>query len=670
MPPAVVKLPVPDQAAQDNAEKALREKYKDDYSHRKPEELLALCARFLQPGREDRKDPAGWFVLLREARDLAVQIARPRLAVEAINEIDRWFLIDAHAMKVQALTTIAQTGGPEAARLAGQVALGQVEAAVAQDNYDAALKLVAAAEAIAARAQVDEKAPDKVKADEKLLAQAKERKEEVEAWKKAYQPVAEAQKKLAAAPNDPDANLTLGRHLCYFQNEWNKGLPHLARGGNAELKALADKDLARPGDVKGQIAVGDGWWNLVKVQSGRTATNVRRRAAYWYESAEPGAAPEDRRTISVRINEVLGALSRPSRLPPGSFLGRGTEDRILLLREGGGSMRTEEAVERGLEWLAAHQSRDGSWSNDAFNLHAKCTCTECGKKHDIAGAAFGLLPFLGAGQTHKKGRYAKTVEHGLQFLLKKQSAQDGKFSDNMYEHALATIAVCEAYGMTKDQRLANNATAAALYIGFAQNERGGWGYSSRASPGDLSVTGWQFSALKTAYYAGVKFPDTFARVSSYLETMADPNGLGYGYNAPGAGKATTATGLLCREYLGWGPRQPNQAKGIDFLLRPDQFPNKESPSIYFLFYATQVMHHAGGKAWETWNPKARDLLLELQDEGKTPNLAHQKGSWSPRGSEFAEEGGRLMFTSLALITLEVYYYHVPLYGYGPAVAQE
>jgi hypothetical protein len=79
------------------------------------------------------------------------------------------------------------------------------------------------------------------------------------------------------------------------------------------------------------------------------------------------------------------------------------------------------------------------------------------------------------------------------------------------------------------------------------------------------------------------------------------------------------------------------------------------------------MHHAGGEAWESWNPRVRDLLIEMQDAGKEAGHEHQKGSWSPRGDDYAAQGGRLMYTSLALMTLEVYYYHIPLNDFGPAV---
>src|SRR5262249_3958295 len=145
---------------------------------------------------------------------------------------------------------------------------------------------------------------------------------------------------------------------------------------------------------------------------------------------------------------------------------------------------------------------------------------------------------------------------------------------------------------------------------------------------------------------------------------------GYGYNTPAAPPRTSATAVLCLEYMGRGPRDFALAKALHQLGLPQNYPTRERPGIYFLFYATQAMHHFGGREWEAWNPRVRDLLLDLQDQGKDPEHPHQKGSWSPFGDDYAPQGGRLMYTSLALLTLEVYYYHVPLNGCGEALLQD
>src|SRR5262249_46555913 len=145
--------------------------------------------------------------------------------------------------------------------------------------------------------------------------------------------------------------------------------------------------------------------------------------------------------------------------------------------------------------------------------------------------------------------------------------------------------------------------------------------------GDTSVTGWQFAALKTALYAGIPVPQLpFARVAGFLKSVEDPNHLGYGYNQPGAGPSTSALGLLCAEFLGPGPHHPALAKGIDNLILPQNLMTREKPNIYFVFYTTQVMHHYGGRKWETWNTHTRDLLIDLQDPGTETGHSHQKGS--------------------------------------------
>jgi hypothetical protein len=70
------------------------------------------------------------------------------------------------------------------------------------------------------------------------------------------------------------------------------------------------------------------------------------------------------------------------------------------------------------------------------------------------------------------------------------------------------------------------------------------------------------------------------------------------------------------------------------------------------------MHHFGGEAWKKWNNKMRDFLVKSQDgDSKSPNF----GSWTSQGDSHGTSGGRLMTTSLNLLTLEVYYRHLPLY---------
>src|SRR5262249_18331123 len=99
--------------------------------------------------------------------------------------------------------------------------------------------------------------------------------------------------------------------------------------------------------------------------------------------------------------------------------------------------------------------------------------------------------------------------------------------------------------------------------------------------------------------------------------------------------------------------------GVERLKRTP--PPRGLQSIYYYYYATQVLHHVGGPDWKFWNDRLRPMLVLTQDKGNTPKHSHLKGSWSPDGDQHGAAGGRLMMPSLAVLTLEVYSRHLPLY---------
>ncbi|MGE3806297.1 MAG: prenyltransferase/squalene oxidase repeat-containing protein [Gemmataceae bacterium] len=347
-----------------------------------------------------------------------------------------------------------------------------------------------------------------------------------------------------------------------------------------------------------------------------------------------------------------------------------TKYRALI--NNGGNPASEAAVARGIKWLINHQATDGHVSLQDFRQHGRCNCTGAGKANsDVAGTSFFLLPLLGGGQTHKPGSttgqlYTKQVEKALAWLVLKQN-RDGSFEPNshheMYSHGLATIALCEAYALTSDVALREPAQRALTYICTAQTPEGGWRYQGRGNQRgyDGSIGAWELMALKSGQMAGLDVPaETLTRASKWLDTAASPDGSRYGYQEPhpadGLRPATTSAGLLCRMYLGWGQRSPGLLTGVQYLRAHKPRVN----DMYYSYYATQVMHHMGGQYWAEWNPVMRDGLLEAQDKGD--KVPHQAGSWyDPTDHISTGHGGRVMQTSLSLVTLEVYYRHLPLY---------
>ena len=187
--------------------------------------------------------------------------------------------------------------------------------------------------------------------------------------------------------------------------------------------------------------------------------------------------------------------------------------RQTLLEAGGGTAESEAAVQRALQWLAEHQAYDGSWSFQ-HDKHPKCH-GQCGDNGytigHIAATGLALLPFLGAGQTQHDGPHKRNVELGLKYLVRtiKHQGKLGSLWDphgTMYGHGLASIALCEAYGMTHDQWLRAPTQSVVNFICEAQDPNGGgWRYHPQ-TPGDTSVVGWQLMALKSAQMAYLDVP--------------------------------------------------------------------------------------------------------------------------------------------------------------------
>ena len=387
----------------------------------------------------------------------------------------------------------------------------------------------------------------------------------------------------------------------------------------------------------------------------------------------------DAAPISVELSEFGEETAPKSSLTKqvGSFSGSGVDSRSAemraqLGRSGGATEASEKAVARALEWFARHQLQDGGWNFDHRRGACNGRCSEPGRLSDCrtGATAMALLPFLGAGQTHRDGKYKENVNRGLYFLASqmKQTNRGGMIcgdlaqgGGSMYSHGLAAIVLSEAYAMTQDNGLRGPAQLSLNHIMYAQDPvGGGWRYSPR-QPGDTSVVGWQLMALKSGHMAYLQVdPRTIRGATNFLDSVQAENGAKYGYTDPGGGQATTAVGLLCRMYLGWKKDHPALQRGVEQLSAwGPSGPKKGTANMYYNYYATQVMRHHEGELWDKWNKEMRDWLVDSQEKN---DKQHNFGSWHFEGDHGAESGGRIYTTSLATMILEVYYRHMPLYA--------
>ena len=362
--------------------------------------------------------------------------------------------------------------------------------------------------------------------------------------------------------------------------------------------------------------------------------------------------------LSMPLEDLADATKVP--FVKGDFGGRSEAGRQTAVKRYGGTAESEKSVNTGLTWLQKIQKPDGSWS---FGSVGEAGSPGSMQTTDAGATALALLTFLGGGHTHEiKGPYKETVTKGLAWLIKQgQPTSAGldlrgraQANSGLYVQGLATICLCEAAALEpKDRGLRKAAFAAVNFIERAQDRQGGgWRYRPN-EPGDTSVTGWQIMAMQSAK-AGRFIVNTnvMRDARRCLDSCAVENGSKYAYTpGQGATPSMTAVGLLCQMYMGWKRDRPELKAGVEYLSQVG--PSREN--MYYNYYATQVLHHFGGEHWEKWNAKMREHLVTTQiKEGPAA------GSWNVTDGH-GGAGGRIYQTALSIMTLEVYYRHLPLY---------
>jgi hypothetical protein len=276
------------------------------------------------------------------------------------------------------------------------------------------------------------------------------------------------------------------------------------------------------------------------------------------------------------------------------------------------------------------------------------------------------------------------MQRGINWLIEHQSADgclyvesdpESNKSARLYSHAIATLVLTEAYGMTQDPSLREPCERALAYIESTQDpQHGGWRYYSSVKDRrtDTSVTGWMLMALQSGRLARLDSkPATWQRIGDWLDLAQDPVSPGtYRYDPFAAevqvaqrqvSPSMTGVGLLMRLYMGWDQNDSRLLAGADYLLRhPPSQDSMERRDTYYWYYATQVLRHVGGERWDTWNSQLHPLLVESQV--KTGDLAGSWHPYEPIPDRWGKSAGRLYVTTMNLLSLEVDYRLLPLYN--------
>lgn len=370
-------------------------------------------------------------------------------------------------------------------------------------------------------------------------------------------------------------------------------------------------------------------------------------------NAEPLALPGTGREVvlpAMQINPGV-VLEVPEQAINPLILRENPKLRLDYIERLGGSEETEKAVLRALDWFTRNQEKNGCWRGEAG--------------HYTAATGMAMLAYMGWGAQHTKpGPYQKPLARAVDWMLREEFNGDLRgrsHRGNMYDHGIAAIAMAEAYALTKDPRLLEPMKRVVAFTVRAQNPKtGGWRYQTHQEnpkdQGDMSVTGWQLMALKSAELGGLAVPkQSFDRARSFLDFVGTgKHRADYRYIPKfDRREAMIAEGLFCQQLLGLNAAQPRMRESVKYLQR--KMPSRRNINYYYWYYGSLAMHQNQGAPWEEWNKRIRPILIRNQ----VRKDRREDGSWDPVG-QWGSQSGRCVTTAMATLSLEVYYRYLPL----------
>jgi hypothetical protein len=343
------------------------------------------------------------------------------------------------------------------------------------------------------------------------------------------------------------------------------------------------------------------------------------------EAEQPGRSPQ-------KGGDALGVGGSGSARYGGRFGGR----RNFVAR-GGGSTATESAVEAALKWLARHQGDDGRWSTIGTQCSPANACSSAAVDHPFGTTALSVLSFLGAGYTaqnrtsyvdvvtKKTMRHGEVVRKGLKALTDAQGA-DGTIGADGQEHALATLALLETYGITNAVAYREPASKALQALGkkLSAKDVDGW------------TAAWGALALGQANAAGLERPTiTHDELFKAIDRASE--------KASGAERASlVAAGVVARLALGAKRDDPAVTKGLAALA--DAKIGDDARAAQWCLLAAFHADGPAGPAWKSMNKRCAAALPSSQKIRKDGCL---DGAWD--GATRADA------TALATLALETYY---------------
>ena len=290
--PAFGRSPIPADTAE--AEKQVREVFAAEYAKPSAATRMTMARKMITQARETTAGSAGQYILLREARNAAAQAGDIITVDEACAALAEHFELAPAAAAEPAINALQEVAtAPPLTVALPKYCLSMIDSAIAAEDFTLAERLLKKSQALALKTSNPQVA-NAVTARAAQVATA--------SLEHNYAEI--NRKKIADEPDNPAANLALGRYTCFVLNDWPAGLALLAKGSEEKLKNLATKEASNPLDVADKLAVADSWYaQLADLEAG-LRPRVQVHALAQYEAILESLTGLDKARAAKRIDEL------------------------------------------------------------------------------------------------------------------------------------------------------------------------------------------------------------------------------------------------------------------------------------------------------------------------------------------------------------------------------
>ncbi len=310
--------------------------------------------------------------------------------------------------------------------------------------------------------------------------------------------------------------------------------------------------------------------------------------------------------------------------------------------------RWQQAIRRGLDFLARSQSSRGQWNTPPY---------------PVALSALAGTALIASGSTTTQGPYSKQIARCADYLISK-SRTNGLIGDPSsdirytYGHGFAMLFLSQVFGEEGYEDLRTQIqdvlVRAVDFCAKAQTSAGGWGYvsaSDGANYDEGSTTITQVQGLRGCRNAGITVPaEVIDRAKKYIyDCKNDDGGISYSSKQMGTSRPAITAAALAALYNAGDYDGEHVPKMLEYARNTLHNLTDENAAFghwhYTYLYYSQVVYRQGDGEWLSFRDRLYDRIVSEQESD---------GSWKGQISEF-------YITACNLIMLQLDHGLLPIY---------